>query len=392
MTHDGHEVIRRILERNELEMFVDGLLASFSFREDFEPLRAPREDLRRWVRWNIDLVIRWLRDGLPPTAAELDRFRELGHTCATDGTPADTILTNYRLGARFAWDALLGAATGEERSALVESAGLMLDFVDLVSRAFSEGYEKAAREGVDHDEERAAQGILGRLQRGEGLLAEDHRFAEQIGFDLDGPYRPFVVMSPGRSAAQHAALARRLRSQRSLAMSSRRSVVGITNAEPDWHRADAGPDAVFSIGDITVRRTLAEALDELCTFVEIAAARAHVGEVTLDDHQADVLLHLSPKVARRLATRVYGPIEAEDPELARTLDSFVEHDFDHAKTAASLPVHRNTLTNRLNRIQAISGLHFGEAEGLALAWLAWLERTRHPGNGERVSRYPRVPR
>jgi DNA-binding PucR family transcriptional regulator len=43
-------------------------------------------------------------------------------------------------------------------------------------------------------------------------------------------------------------------------------------------------------------------------------------------------------------------------------------------------VHRNTLTNRVARIRAITGLDVDRAEGRALVWLAWLERSaRSPG-------------
>ena len=53
---------------------------------------------------------------------------------------------------------------------------------------------------------------------------------------------------------------------------------------------------------------------------------------------------------------MYDELAAHDPELTRTLDALIEHDFDRGATAAALPVHRNTLTNRLNRIRAITGL------------------------------------
>ena len=47
------------------------------------------------------------------------------------------------------------------------------------------------------------------------------------------------------------------------------------------------------------------------------------------------------------------------------------HDFNRARTAAALPVHRNTLTNRLNRLTEITGLDVDSADGRGLLWLAW---------------------
>ena len=71
---------------------------------------------------------------------------------------------------------------------------------------------------------------------------------------------------------------------------------------------------------------------------------------------------------------MYDRLAAQDPELTRTLDTLIEHDFDRGATAAALPVHRNTLTNRLNRVHAITGLDVDSADGRGLLWLAWLER------------------
>jgi len=58
------------------------------------------------------------------------------------------------------------------------------------------------------------------------------------------------------------------------------------------------------------------------------------------------------------------------------LDELIEHDFDRGATAAALPVHRNTLTNRLARIGELAHLDLDSAEGAGLAWLAWLQRAR----------------
>jgi DNA-binding PucR family transcriptional regulator len=70
---------------------------------------------------------------------------------------------------------------------------------------------------------------------------------------------------------------------------------------------------------------------------------------------------------------VFDQLTAYDPELRRTLEALIEHDFDRGATAAALPVHRNTLTNRLRRIRAITGLDVDAPDGRALVWLAWLE-------------------
>ncbi len=86
----------------------------------------------------------------------------------------------------------------------------------------------------------------------------------------------------------------------------------------------------------------------------------------------DAELERFRELARLVHARVYAPLGHEHAELARTLDSLIEHDFDRGETAASLPVHRNTLTKRLERISTLTGVDLDTAEGCGLAWLAWL--------------------
>jgi len=65
------EVLRRIVERADLELFTDRVLDSFWEQPAFQQLRPSRDDTRAWVRWNLDLVIRWLIEGEPPNQAIL---------------------------------------------------------------------------------------------------------------------------------------------------------------------------------------------------------------------------------------------------------------------------------------------------------------------------------
>jgi purine catabolism regulator len=134
------------------------------------------------------------------------------------------------------------------------------------------------------------------------------------------------------------------------------------------------PRAVIAQGHRTRRVELPDALDELRVVVEVAAREGRSGAVDPDDHLAELMLRRSPRLAARLSARVYDRLAAQDPELTRTLDALIERDVDRGATAAALPVHRNTLTNRLNRVHAITGLDVDRADGRGLLWLAWLER------------------
>jgi hypothetical protein len=362
------DVIRRIVGRVDLDEFTESVLDSFWERPEYQRFRPLREEVRDWVRWNIELVIRWLVDGTPPAEPDLERFRERARMLAASGMPADIVPANFRRGARYAWAALLDAAHDDERAALVDSADLLFEFIDRVSELFSDTYEST---GPASGDERLARALLDRLGAGEDPTGEDLELAERIGFQLTGAYRPFVLAEPTWSVQRHLTLAGRLRGRRLLAVSEGRRVAGL--GDGPLPRDELGR-AVIAQGRRTRPTELPDAFDELRTVVEVAAREGQSGLVEVDDHVAELLLRRSPRLAKRLRARVYDQLTAHDPELSRTLDALIEHDFDRGATATALPVHRNTLTNRLNRIHAVTGLDVDSSDGRGLLWLAWLER------------------
>src|SRR5258708_6614448 len=101
------EVLRGILARTPIEDFTEQVLDSFWERPEFQELPPQRADVREWVRWNLDLMVRWLVDGEPPDEAALETIRERARARAADGTPPDIVPANFRRGARFAWGAML---------------------------------------------------------------------------------------------------------------------------------------------------------------------------------------------------------------------------------------------------------------------------------------------
>ena len=365
------EVLRRIVERSDLEDLTERILDSFWERPEFQQLHPQRQDVRAWVRWNVDLVLRWLIESSAPTEAELEMFRDRARARAAEGIPADIVPANFRRGARFAWGALLQAATEEERPALLESADLLFDYVDRVSQIFSDVYQAAAESTPVAAAESAARALLARIGDDEPPLAEDHQLAERIGFQLARASRPFVTATPGRSVEYHTELAARLRQRGALAASEGRRVVGLSNRRLRWQELGLEQSAVLVSGSPAIGVERGRALDELCAVVEAASLRGATGEVMVADFLPELLLRRSPRIASQLVARIYGPLT---PELERTLDLLVEHSFERGSTAAALPVHRNTLRDRINRISDLTGVDLDQAEGRGLAWLARLQR------------------
>ena len=365
------EAIARILSRSDFDDFTERVMDSFWDRPELQATRPARDEMRAFVRWNLELVIRWLVSGAPPSDSELEVFRARARVRAAEGSSPDMAPANFRRGARYAWAALLDAADDDERLALAESADLLFEYVDRVSRIFSEAYEEVARTRPAGAEEAGARSMLRRLANDEPPLAEDHLLAERIGFRLERGAWPFVLASPSRAAQYHAELAAHLRRRGALAVSEGRRVVGMAGAQAPWHGMGLVPDAIVCVGPRAVRAERGVALEELRLVADIAAARGRSGEVPLEDFLAELLLVRSPRIAAKLSARVYAPLS---DELAHTLDVLVEHSFERGRAALALPVHRNTLRDRIARISEITGLDLDGAEGRGIAWLAWLHR------------------
>jgi len=369
------EVLSRIVERADLELFTDRVLDSFWEQSAFQQLHPERDRVRAWVRWNLDLVIRWLIHGEPPGEDEIAVFHEHARQRAAEGFPADMIPANFRRGARFAWRAMLAAATEEERPALVESADLLFEYVDRVSRVYSEVYESAARASRPSAEEIAAGDVLRRIAAEEPPLAEDQRLAERIGFRIDQAARPFVIAIPGRPAQHHSELAAQLRRRGALAAAEGRRVVGLSHHKAPWRGAE-GIDAVAVLaqGPPAIGGERGPALDELRDVIQIATARGRTGEVEAAEFLGELLLSRSPRLASQIRARVYSPLDGDHPELVRTLNALINNNFEKGRVAAGLPVHRNTLRDRIARISELTGVDIDSVEGRGLAWLAWLQR------------------
>jgi hypothetical protein len=373
MSVTSGEVISRIVARTDLDGFAERVLDSFWERPDFQALHPPRDVVLALVRWNLDLVIRWLAEGRAPSEAELEVFRQQARDRAAEGFPADIVPANFRRGARFAWRALMEAAGEDERPALLESADLLFEYVDQVSRIFSEVYGAASATLAASADEAAARALLRRIAEDELPLAEDYQLAERLGFRLDRAARPFVVAIPGGPVADHVELAAQLRAEGMLAASEGRRVVGLAQAVAgaDWPGALIPAEAIVARHRAALGAERGRVLEDLRAAVEVALTKGRSGEIALEDHLAELLLGRSPRIAGQVVRLVYGPLTEE---LARTLDALIAHGFERNSTAAELPVHRNTLRDRIARITELTGVDLGSAEGVALAWLAWLHR------------------
>ena len=332
-----NDILRRIVARislDDLTADLDARLRELPAYRDFAG-----EETAVLLRWNVDQFVRWLTEGTPPTREDLQRLEQPVRERLSEGLSMEDGLQIYRSAAQAGWDALVAAADDEERVALLGGADVLFAYMNAVTDVFYSADVSTA--------ERRAHEQLDRILAGEDPEARDE-------------YTPFVVVGAGR----HAALASALREQGALAVSEGRRAVGLLTRDVRWPET-----AVVALGEPTARAGLGQALTDLRELAEIAAGER--GIVRIADHLPELLLRAAPRHADALVELVYGPL---DPELARTLELLVEHGFDKSAAAAALPVHRNTLSYRVAKLERLTGLDLGTPDGRGRAWLATLHR------------------
>ncbi len=340
------------------------------------------------VRWNVDLILRWIINGTAPDDYVQSELHELLRARAIAAQPIEDSILVYRRGARMFWDALLDLATDEDRAVLTAEAGTVWrcleDYLDMVVNALAQAY--ASQEDAPSTAgDRRARALFDRLCARLPVTVEDRDRAARLGFDLAEPYCPFTAELAGASAAGHADLASRLRVVGALAFTEGVRVTGLTPPEFGWTAFLDDPRLLLAQDPPTTRTRLEAAADQLRALVAIAARSGRRGRVRAEDFLPELMLASSPEIAGRVVRRVFGPLDRADAaDLATTLRSLAVSGFDSTAAAAALPVHRNTLLYRVARIEKLTGLSLKDQRDrtlvlLAVTWQAIGEDVRPAG-------------
>ncbi len=248
-----------------------------------------------------------------------------------------------------------------------------------MSRIYAEAYEEAANTAPVDSQERVARALLRQLCDDEPGSDREVELAAEVGFTVTEAFRPFVIALASADAQPHAGLAQRLRAAGRLAVTEDNWTVGLGFQKLVVRELGLPPAAAFIEGDLTPREAVGQALEELRMIVLIAARRGHAGRLLADEYLPELMLGARPRIASQIRERVYAPLGAY-PELSRTLDVLIEHNFNRQTTAAALPVHRNTLRERLARISELVGIDLDCADHRGLVWLAKLAHA--PGSAD----------
>ena len=365
--------LRRVLER-----FDAGLVRR---RMETEIRQLPAYSRFFWpvdrgatVRWNVDLTLRWMRDGTPPEEHVLSDLQELMQARMVAGQSLDDSVLVYRRGARMFWEALLDLASEDDRSVLTAQAdtiwGYLEDYVDMVVRVFAQAHpdQEDSPSAVGDPRARA---LFDRLCAQVPVTVEDRDRTARLGFDLAAPACPFTAQLAGEPIAAHAELAARLRMAGALAFTEGIRVTGLVSQRFGWRTFLADSRLLVAQDPPTPRARLWAAAESLRALAAIAARSGCRGRVSAEDFLPELLVADQPDVADRITRRVFSRLGRADPmDLAATLRCLAAHSFDTAATAAALQLQVNTLLYRISRIEKLTGLSLNEHRDRTLVLLA----------------------
>lgn len=155
-------------------------------------------------------------------------------------------------------------------------------------------------------------------------------------------------------------------------------MVGLASTPLAWEALGRGPRLLVADGPRSAGAQLADVLNDLRAVVRIAEDAGCRGLVDTTRYLPELLLLRTPQLAGQLVDRVFGALRRADRhDLERTLVALAEHGFERRATAAAVPVHRNTLTQRLARIAQLTGLDLDDPADRGVVWLAALARRHH---------------
>jgi hypothetical protein len=340
---------------------------------------VPLDDLWHSCHDNLTRVLELIADPpgrgqTPDVDPRFDAARATGRRRAEQRMPIDDVLRSFRIGGRLVWEALIEAARkggSVDTDALLGMATRVWEVVDSTSAQVTASYHEMERDLLRADEQRRAvlwEGLL----HGRGTdLAFVHEASRVLGLPVDGPYAVLVVDAGADAERTSITAARRLAGREIASAWQARAellvgLIGLPGSTVDSTVALLREVITGPAGLSLVVNGLAEA-DVAYRHAVLARRTLPVGRAeiaVLEQRLPDALLLSSPELTAHLVDRWLGELlRVPGPErrlLLGTLQIWVATGCSIRQTAEIVRCHRNTVINRLQRMQSITGHDYGD--------------------------------
>ncbi|WTW96047.1 helix-turn-helix domain-containing protein [Streptomycetaceae bacterium NBC_01309] len=317
---------------------------------------------------------------------ELAAARTTGRQRAQQGVPLEAVLRAYRLATQVLIHMILEDArtkSSVKLPAFLDISTAIMRVIDRHSEAVAVGYRATEAEILRRDDERQ-QAVFDALLEGRG---RDPAVAEEaagiLGLPAVGPYTVIVSgfeVSPGSGvsvtrdtcAAYMYRTAWRIRAGHEIGIvalggSSVGRLVAALRGEGTGRTGVS--DAFTAIGDVPGAYRMAETA--LRTVPADSAEVAWIAECL-----PEAIVLATPALATGMARRALGRVLAlpatERDALLSTLSVWYQEGRSASRAATLLYCHRNTVMNRLHRIESLGGASLDDHEYLLACYLGLL--------------------
>lgn len=315
--------------------------AEEAMRIGIETLSAPRDSPRR----------------------DLKHAEDAGRRRARQGLPLDLLVHAYRNAGYLLWDALVDGAADREPArlaALMRSTTMVWSAVDAQAQSASEAYRATEAELRRRTDEQL-QALLDALLEGQAAPGLAARAAAGLDLPEHGPYAVVVLRAARREAVERPVRGAGLRFIWRMRADGEVGVVALTPGQDldgvarvlDGRCSGPGgiSPVVPGLAELGRARRLAELA--LCTCPPDATT-----VVRLDQRMPTALVVSQPELADRLVSDVFGGLLALEPAdravLIETLDAWLACEGSAGRAAGRLYCHRNTVFNRLRRLEQLT--------------------------------------
>ncbi|MFI9552824.1 PucR family transcriptional regulator [Nonomuraea endophytica] len=321
-----------------------------------------------------DFNERNLRDQLTDMAGDqavtTELSRETARRRAAQGVPLEAILHAYRIGFRVVWQAMVERATEDpdvSMGQLANSMTFVWSLIDAYSVAVTASYRETVTDLARRDERKRLV-LLDALIEGRStdwttLGGTPHA----LGLAERGPY-VCVLTDAGAGP--------KLPAFRSVWRLRTEDQVGIVSGDPNRILAALTHTPSGRTG-VSPPFALLTEVPMALRLATIARAAIPVGgrqAMTVDRSPVRALLAASPELSERLVTTALGPL-IEHPELLEALSAWLDTGGSTSAIAERLYCHRNTIRNRLDRVQHLTGRSLDDPGDIATLYAAvWAHR------------------
>ncbi|OON82653.1 PucR family transcriptional regulator [Streptomyces tsukubensis] len=298
---------------------------------------------------------------------DLRHAEDLGRRRAGQGLPLDLLVHAYRNAGYLVWDALVEDVAGrdpENLAVLMRSATMVWSAVDAQAATASESYLAAEKELRWRTDEQL-QALLDALLAGQetpGLVA---RAAAGLDLPERGPYAVVALRAERhhRRESFHRQIQRpgfrfvwRMRADYEVGVVSLGPDEGLDGLAGLLEGRCPGPGGISPVveglGKLAHARRLAELALRTCPPDDVT------GLVRLDQRMPTALVVSRPELAELLVSQVFGEVLALEPPdravLLETLDAWLACEASAGRAARRLYCHRNTVFNRLRRLEQLT--------------------------------------